>query len=317
MTNLLGSNNGVTPTWAKSGKCIGLIKVSHGDTGDHERSPSCELDDGNIIPIKGRGAAFWEQKMESGEFKSGETEVSGCDFVRSSQGGDAECFIPPGHTRFLSNVVNTDNQEVHERRKLAIVGEKKILVVRVIAANGSTTSSEDALVGNVFTDSVNVATQYTACSNGQLNFQQTDDMTLTGTNDGDETGITNGVTTVRVPMDAIKGGDQAMRGEIATALNQNFGVTSPSQLADYVMYCLPPGVMNGIAYAYINSWNSVYSDAWCNYVSAQMHEIGHNLGLAHSGEGGATYADQSGMVSNGSILTDSILSYKDLTHQCS
>jgi hypothetical protein len=27
-----------------------------------------------------------------------------------------------------------------------------------------------------------------------------------------------------------------------------------------------------------------------------MHEIGHNLGLAHSGEGGQTYGDQSGMM---------------------
>ena len=30
----------------------------------------------------------------------------------------------------------------------------------------------------------------------------------------------------------------------------------------------------GIAYAYINSWNSVYSNNWCNNVSVQLHEIG-------------------------------------------
>ncbi len=52
----------------------------------------------------------------------------------------------------------------------------------------------------------------------------------------------------------------------------------------------------GIAYAYINSWNSVYSNEWCNYVSAQLHELGHNLNLAHSGEGTTEYADQSGMM---------------------
>ena len=34
----------------------------------------------------------------------------------------------------------------------------------------------------------------------------------------------------------------------------------------------------------------------CNYVSAQLHEIGHNLNLAHSNEGTTTYADQSGMM---------------------
>jgi len=31
--------------------------------------------------------------------------------------------------------------------------------------------------------------------------------------------------------------------------------------------------MDGIAYAYINSWNSVYSNQWCNYLSAEMHEV--------------------------------------------
>lgn len=31
--------------------------------------------------------------------------------------------------------------------------------------------------------------------------------------------------------------------------------------------------MDGIAYAYINSWNSVYSNEWCNYLSGEMHEV--------------------------------------------
>ncbi len=34
----------------------------------------------------------------------------------------------------------------------------------------------------------------------------------------------------------------------------------------------------------------------CEYVSGQMHELGHNLGLAHSNEGGYAYNDQSGMM---------------------
>jgi hypothetical protein len=62
------------------------------------------------------------------------------------------------------------------------------------------------------------------------------------------------------------------------------------------MYCLPPGAMNGIAYAFVNSWMSVYSNQWCNYPSGQIHELGHNFGYAHSNEGSATYADQSGLM---------------------
>ena len=106
---------------------------------------------------------------------------------------------------------------------------------------------------------------------------------MTGTDNRDETSISNRVTTVRVPKATFK--------DIKSALNQNFSVSSPRQLADHVMYCLPPDGMNGIAYAYVNFWVCIYSDTWCHSVSTQMHKIGHNLGLAHSEEGGAAYAD--------------------------
>ncbi|KAL3804560.1 hypothetical protein ACHAWO_005455 [Cyclotella atomus] len=87
-----------------------------------------------------------------------------------------------------------------------------------------------------------------------------------------------------------------MRNAITAAINAEFGVSNPSALANHVMYCLPTGTMSGIAYAYINSWNSVYSNEWCNYVSGQMHEIGHKLNFAHSNEALGPYKDQTGMM---------------------
>jgi hypothetical protein len=247
--------------------------------------------------------------MESGEFRSGTTQVSGCEFIPFVEGGPEECFIPAGHTRFLSNNVNTDNQEENERRNMAVVtGDRTILVVRVIADDKSTTASESDLARYVFDDFVNVATQYKACSHGKLNFIKASGRALTSNNGGGDTGISNGVTTVRVHMSTNKG-DSAMRNAITSALNQNFGQSSPTHLADHVMYCLPAGTMIGIAYAYVNSWNSVYNNEWCDYMSVQMHEIGHNLNLAHANEIGA-YQDQTGMVSNDSILTDCILCTK-------
>ena len=48
-----------------------------------------------------------------------------------------------------------------------------------------------------------------------------------------------------------------------------------------------------ISYAYINWHISVFNDNWCNYVSAQLHEIGHNLNLAHSSSLSDTYGDTS------------------------
>jgi hypothetical protein len=260
------------------------------------------LDDGTIVAIVGRESTFWEEKMESGEFSSGETEVSGCELVPSFEGGPEECFIPPGDSsRFLSNVENknaTSNHEENERRHLlGVSGTRTILVVRVIANNRATTARESSLASAVFDDSVNVATQYKACSNGKLNFVKATSKELNGNNKAGDTGISRGVTTVRVNLSTSKG-DRAMRNAVTAALNRNFGVSSPGALADHVMYCIPAGTMDGIAYAYIGSWMSVYSNEWCGSLSGQMHEIGHNLRLAHANEKG-TYKDQTGMVSDG------------------
>ena len=82
-----------------------------------------------------------------------------------------------------------------------------------------------------------------------------------------------------------------MRNAISDALETAFGVPA-YQIADHLMYCLPPNTMGGIAYAFMNSWMSVYSDVWCNYVSAQLHEVGHNLDFGHSNEGTTEYGDQ-------------------------
>ena len=62
------------------------------------------------------------------------------------------------------------------------------------------------------------------------------------------------------------------------------------------------GIKNLIVYVLynikgvVNHWFSWFNDVWCTYASVQIHEIGHNLGLSHAGEGSSEYADQSGMM---------------------
>ena len=68
------------------------------------------------------------------------------------------------------------------------------------------------------------------------------------------------------------------------------------------MACLPPGTLNNgssrwVAWAYVDWYLSAYHGIWCSYPSAQMHEIGHNINLDHSGVGNDEYADLSCMVS--------------------
>lgn len=46
----------------------------------------------------------------------------------------------------------------------------------------------------------------------------------------------------------------------------------------------------------MNSWLSVFNDDWCRYPSSQVHEVGHNLGLNHAGEGSDPYDDRTGLM---------------------
>jgi len=159
-------------------------------------------------------------------------------------------------------------------------GTKTVLAVKVVMNGGNEYSdSMSSLRDKVFgtdTDIHNLKSQYAACSYDQLIFDPTPnrDMSSTAPNDG-STNIENGVVTIRINRDVVAGEDGQVNNAVTTKIKELFGVSSPRQLADYVMYCHPEGTMRpgGIAYAYINSWNSVYRDTWCNSHSAQMHEV--------------------------------------------
>jgi len=166
----------------------------------------------------------------------------------------------------------------HEDILPGVLGEKTVLVVRVQASNAITSFSEAYLSDSVFgngNDPVNLSSQYSACSANKLNFTKANERT------GNSTNISNGVTTITVTTSTSQG-DEVMRNAISAELASQFAVSSPELLADHVMYCLPSGAMSSRAYAYMNSWLSVFNDASCTYYSVQMHQIGHNIGLSPS-----------------------------------
>ncbi len=169
-------------------------------------------------------------------------------------------------------------------------GEKELLVIRVEGKDGSsTTESREKLIENIFTDEISVSNQFAACSNNQFLIRPAEG----------SPNIDNGVITVEV--DKVTGVDAAViYQEIETlSLSTNhFG--RPLEDFDHVAICMPPGVTTlrleeeqqenrkWIAFVPTESpyttYMSIYNDEWCSSVSAMMHEIGHNLGLQHSGE---------------------------------
>eukprot|EP00547_Thalassionema_nitzschioides_P015415 CAMPEP_0194239802 /NCGR_PEP_ID=MMETSP0158-20130606/6152_1 /TAXON_ID=33649 /ORGANISM="Thalassionema nitzschioides, Strain L26-B" /LENGTH=506 /DNA_ID=CAMNT_0038974361 /DNA_START=68 /DNA_END=1585 /DNA_ORIENTATION=+ len=178
--------------------------------------------------------------------------------------------------------------QVYGRRRLASTGMKQTLIVR--AEFETSTGTNEANLSNyilgIGNDPVNLASQYSACSYEQLTFEPVP-------NNSNYNGLTptDGVITVVDPDQSVNGiADSVIRNRMRDLIGGSQGV------ADHVLLCIPPGTNGGwIAYAYVNHWLSVYNNNWCNYVSGLMHEIGHNLGLAHSGEAQA-YDDQSGMM---------------------
>lgn len=135
-------------------------------------------------------------------------------------------------------------------------------------------------------DTVNLKERYERCSYNRLRFVPWSGTTTSGFE------ITNGVATVTINMNVIEGDKTTIHNAVTSAATELLG-DLPSQF-DYVAMSVPPGSAGGwLAYAYVNHWLSVFNDVWITSVSAQVHEIGHNLNLAHAGES-AAYDDQSG-----------------------
>jgi hypothetical protein len=189
------------------------------------------------------------------------------------------------------------------RRMAETTGVKKMLAVRVIANDASTSASEaeisDSWYGNG-NDPVNLKSQYSACSFGKLTVDPFNGTTTTGAI------VSNGATTVTINMTASRFNHEIIQDAVIVALEAQLG-DLPAQF-DHVMLCLPPGTSNvdpqegdsesasWRSYAKGDHWLSVYNDMWCTSTSNQMHEIGHNLNLDHSGQGADEYGDKSGMV---------------------
>lgn len=278
--------------WKKP--CVGLIQDTQYDLEsgkDRDARLFCEIETGEMYAVDVPQHWFHEQ-LQSNKIVSGLTEIR---LPKQYFVDEVNYEIKMTEMPEISSP--PVSQQAPNRRRLNVAqGNLSVLIVRVVARNGATSLWEADLANSVFGNNlanpqlINMSSQYKACSNNKLNFIEAPDRNGKSSN----TRIRRGATTVYV--DVFTGqGDSVMRNAITRKLNDEFGVSRPDELADHVMYCLPPNTLGGVAYAYINSWNSVYNDAWCNKLSAQMHEIGHNLNLGHSNEIGS-YEDQSGMM---------------------
>eukprot|EP00551_Chaetoceros_affinis_P003807 CAMPEP_0203661788 /NCGR_PEP_ID=MMETSP0088-20131115/59787_1 /ASSEMBLY_ACC=CAM_ASM_001087 /TAXON_ID=426623 /ORGANISM="Chaetoceros affinis, Strain CCMP159" /LENGTH=774 /DNA_ID=CAMNT_0050524481 /DNA_START=1 /DNA_END=2326 /DNA_ORIENTATION=+ len=236
----------------------------------------CELD-----PSDGAGVvSFPDTKFKKDEFESGASTLFGDVTIDKN-----------GKATIKGNPVFGRREKNNNSRNLAVLGDRSVLAIRVVGLDIATTASETVISEEIFgttgADQFNLKTGYTQCSNGDLNFLPTPDEPARS--------ITNGVYTVFLNENISGLKNSELQTKVVNQATADLGTLNTQ--FDHVMLCLPPiAGFGGIAYAYVNWYLSVYKDAWCNYPSAQLHEIGHNIGLAHSNEGTTTYADQTGMM---------------------
>ena len=178
-------------------------------------------------------------------------------------------------------------------------GTRSVLVVRVQANGATTSASEGDLAREVFgysdssgsPDAYNLLSAFAQCSYNQLNFEPPSD----GRGN-------NGVYTVSIDRNVASQMYGHVRNVVLDKLRTDFANNDLNALCDHVMVFMPPGTVtnegysNWSAFGIINGYVSLYNDNWCMSTRAQMHEVGHNLGLRHSNEAGSTYEDTSGMM---------------------
>eukprot|EP00543_Licmophora_paradoxa_P005864 CAMPEP_0202451146 /NCGR_PEP_ID=MMETSP1360-20130828/9642_1 /ASSEMBLY_ACC=CAM_ASM_000848 /TAXON_ID=515479 /ORGANISM="Licmophora paradoxa, Strain CCMP2313" /LENGTH=827 /DNA_ID=CAMNT_0049069645 /DNA_START=188 /DNA_END=2671 /DNA_ORIENTATION=+ len=166
--------------------------------------------------------------------------------------------------------------------------QRRLLVVRV-----STLDSEPSLGVNQLTNRIfdlgiplSLRSQYMACSGEKLEFIP-----------GDMAGnVLSAPGILEITLDTNVG---TMTRKDLTELaiekaKSLLGLDDLREQFDNVMLNHPPGSLeNWAAYAFLDYYVSVYNDEWIGYISAVMHEVGHNIGFTHSNENGI-YKDQTG-----------------------
>ena len=281
--------------------CTLVLRISHNSDGHHREEVFCEFKN-SLAKLTGYYnneklvQGDFLRKFEKGDLKSGRSSLS-TRHAQLSKDMSYMRLLNADDPSSLAMDITTDEDlginiftsTYHQPKKEAVTGDKKVLVLRVLTNNGQQEppSDEDTLSDKWFGtggDLVNNKSQFEACSNGKLLFEPYVGTTSTGVV------ITNGVYTITVQSDRLN--PSGVENDARSAINTILG-GQPGQF-DYVALSVPNNDEGYAAYAYVNGWLSLYTDSYADQVTVQMHEIGHNLGLAHSGEGSSTYGDTSG-----------------------
>lgn len=265
----------------------GLSRVITGTTSQMESLKS-EYEKGNILP------SVTKLKLK----------IPGSNVLFN----DDSVKLPPG-LDIASSIVKPNSGSRKLNEIVSPMGEKKVLLVRVTDVNGlapdqdATTLSDLVLGDGTGPTDVTMKTQFQACSMNKMTISPGD---LSGTNNTSYQQPAPGVIEVTMPISltehAIWPEDGNVKDYALHEVSQLLKIDSFPGPYDHIILVFEDcyvGDCGWAAFAEVNSWFSVFKSAYLPYTSVQMHEIGHNINLAHSrGINGLEYTDHTGIMGN-------------------
>jgi hypothetical protein len=137
----------------------------------------------------------------------------------------------------------------------------KALVIRILALDAEPTLTAEDLQYLLWDAPVSLRSQLSACSFGKLSVEPT------------EYGV------IDVPVSLV-----AQKSDYIDLINTaydssldviNADVSDIREVADLVMFVVPPGTGDWVAFGAIPGQQSVFNNEWAGYLGATAHEIGH------------------------------------------
>ena len=206
-------------------------------------------------------------------------EVEGMSVNDYYQGG-----IATNATATISNLSSYPQSQIaassHPTR-----GTFSVMIVRVTSADGYAPSSSLQELRQAVFGEISMASQYNACSFGKLEFREARSIDVQ---------LPRKSSFYTSPSDLALAAESA-----ATAL---LNVDSITEVADKVIFCQPPDNLPWTSVAVLNHWRINMKDKFCTSLSGLTHEMGHSIGMLHSGIGSQQYGDDSGYMVSREVL---------------
>jgi hypothetical protein len=146
------------------------------------------------------------------------------------------------------------------------MGTKTVAIVRVSTLDSAPTATREDLLQLMDPFGINFRTQYDKCSFGQLQWTLAETGFIDVTIPNYINSFPSGSTLVAAAQDLI-----IQQGLMPAPDFQSW--------ADRVLFCLAPGTGDWAASAGVNHWRAQFNNDWCLSLSANMHEVGHTIGL--------------------------------------